>query len=183
MSPLVEYRDIPRFPGYKAGSDGSIWSNKSGTWKLKMAPLQGGSVAAKKNRKVIKYPRVSLGKRGRVTVSMHVHRLILAAFRGWKRNAQCRHLDGNPLNNNLDNLRWGTSKENHSDRIRHGTPNPQKNRGDKNGRAKISQEQAILVLEHAKAGKSVSEICSQLPIKKSSARDILSGRRWKHLPR
>jgi hypothetical protein len=34
---------------------------------------------------------------------------------------QCRHLDGDPANNRLDNLRWGTPIENAQDRKRHGT--------------------------------------------------------------
>jgi hypothetical protein len=33
----------------------------------------------------------------------------------------CRHLDGNPINNRLENLRWGTHKENKADAIKHGT--------------------------------------------------------------
>lgn len=51
-----------------------------------------------------------------------VHRLVLEAFIGLcPKGKECRHLDGNPSNNKLENLTWGTSKENASDQFRHGT--------------------------------------------------------------
>jgi hypothetical protein len=34
---------------------------------------------------------------------------------------ECLHGDGDPTNNNLSNLRWGTSIENEEDKLRHGT--------------------------------------------------------------
>jgi DNA-binding CsgD family transcriptional regulator len=33
----------------------------------------------------------------------------------------CRHLDGNPANNHISNLGWGTNSENTQDRLEHGT--------------------------------------------------------------
>lgn len=48
-----------------------------------------------------------------------IHRLVLAAFVG-ESDMLCRHLDGDPKNNKLSNLRYGTPKENSADRIAHG---------------------------------------------------------------
>lgn len=51
-----------------------------------------------------------------------VHRLVLEAFIGpCPDGMQCRHLDGNPGNNFVTNLRWGTSSENNLDKVGHGT--------------------------------------------------------------
>lgn len=51
-----------------------------------------------------------------------VHRLVLTGFVGdCPEKMECRHLDGNPLNNYLGNLRWGTKRENGQDSVRHGT--------------------------------------------------------------
>lgn len=52
-----------------------------------------------------------------------VHVLVLEAFVGlrpdWARHT--RHDDGDPTNNALANLRWGTPGQNARDRVRHGT--------------------------------------------------------------
>ena len=50
-----------------------------------------------------------------------VHRVVLEAFVGPRpEGMECRHLDGNPLNNRLENLCWGTPSENAWDRVHHG---------------------------------------------------------------
>lgn len=52
---------------------------------------------------------------------MSVHRLVLLAFAGpLPAGLVSRHLDGNPLNNRADNLRYGTYSENELDKVRHG---------------------------------------------------------------
>lgn len=50
-----------------------------------------------------------------------VHTLVLEAFSGpCPHELECRHLDGNPMNNWHQNLKWGTTQENADDRIGHG---------------------------------------------------------------
>ena len=52
-----------------------------------------------------------------------VHRLVLEAFVGPMPEAmETRHLDGNPANNCLDNLRYGTRAENEADKRLHAKP-------------------------------------------------------------
>lgn len=51
-----------------------------------------------------------------------VHALVLEAFVGPRPTGmQCCHRDGDPANNRVENLRWGTISENQLDRVRHGT--------------------------------------------------------------
>jgi NUMOD4 motif. len=51
-----------------------------------------------------------------------VHRLVLIAFAGPPpAGCEALHGDGNPANNLLSNLRWGTRSENLLDAVRHGT--------------------------------------------------------------
>ncbi|WP_211339176.1 NUMOD4 motif-containing HNH endonuclease [Salana multivorans] len=66
------------------------------------------------------YPMVSLYRdRGRSTRT--VHRLVLLAFVGPEpEGAEACHRDGNPTNNALPNLYWGTHSENMHDAVRHG---------------------------------------------------------------
>ena len=50
-----------------------------------------------------------------------VHRAVLLAFVGCPQPGhETRHLNGNPADNRLDNLVWGTPTENSEDRRRHG---------------------------------------------------------------
>lgn len=51
-----------------------------------------------------------------------VHSLILEAFAGPRpAGAVARHLNGNPSDNRVENLAWGTPKENGEDMTRHGS--------------------------------------------------------------
>ena len=52
--------------------------------------------------------------------SQCVHKLVLTAFNGPpKKRQECRHLDGDPSNNQLVNLVWGTRGENSADKKWH----------------------------------------------------------------
>lgn len=118
--------DFLGFPGYRVGDDGSVWSRKE---HERIRSSRGGtrSVLGKKWRRIAinatargGYPRTTLmspqGNKG-----FRVHQLVLLAFTGPSPNNQeCCHKDGNPTNNNITNLRWGTRKENAGDRVRHG---------------------------------------------------------------
>lgn len=65
------------------------------------------------------YPIVQIPPKKR-----YVHRLVLEAFIGsCPQGMECRHLDGNPSNNRLDNLVWGTHSENNRDIVTHGKHN------------------------------------------------------------
>lgn len=101
---------------YMAGSDGSIWSlynanhGKREEWK-RLKPTFNAERG---------YYAVMLKISGKWKTRF-VHAVILTTFEGPRLEGyECRHLDGNPLNNCLDNLRWGTPAENGEDRILHG---------------------------------------------------------------
>jgi len=51
-----------------------------------------------------------------------IHRLVLIAFVGLQPDGmEALHRDGDPGNNTLSNLRWGTHSENQLDQVAHGT--------------------------------------------------------------
>lgn len=69
---------------------------------------------------VITTEMCKLGIKGKAGIGA-VHRIVLEAFVGLRPEGMvCRHLDGNGLNNNLSNLKWGTVKENYKDMVKHG---------------------------------------------------------------
>jgi hypothetical protein len=65
---------------------------------------------------------------GHVSVSLGrfnshcVHKLVLLAFVGSApAGCECLHNNGNPADNRLENLRWGTRGDNIRDAVKHGT--------------------------------------------------------------
>jgi hypothetical protein len=52
----------------------------------------------------------------------YLHEMVLTTFdRPARLGEQCRHLNGNSLDNRLENLAWGTPSEDNYDRVSHGT--------------------------------------------------------------
>lgn len=67
------------------------------------------------------YHRVTLQRQGKLKYA-NVHSLVCAAFISpLAQGMQVRHADGNPGNNQLANLSYGTAKENNADKLLHGT--------------------------------------------------------------
>lgn len=92
---------------------------------------------------------------------------------------ECRHLDGDPTNNTVDNLCWGTRLENQRDRIEHGTSS----RGEQNPKAKLNNLQ-VRVIRHLLSYKkefTQIEIAAIFNISPSVVCDIKKGNTWKHL--
>lgn len=109
---MERWKDIDAFPGYQISDTGKVRSyinNRHGI----------GSEAHE-----IK-PYIS--KEGRVTVQLgrgnrkSIHRLVANAYIPNPDNLPIvRHLDDNPRNNHVDNLAWGTQKDNMQDCVKHG---------------------------------------------------------------
>jgi hypothetical protein len=111
--------------------------------------------------------------------SKQVHALVLTAFDGPKLNGQvCRHLDGNPANNALHNLRWGTHKENHLDAKSHGThkaPPSLVQVGELNNAVKLTREQVDHIRQRTATAK---ELAALYGITQWTVFDIRKGRSW-----
>jgi hypothetical protein len=174
----VEYRDIPGFPGYRAGNDGSIWSchYRNGiklALRTSWRRLQTGKLGRN-----CKYPKVALQRDGtRKSFHRRVHRLILEAFVGpCPEGMEACHEDGDPSNNRPSNLRWDTKLANKADMIRHG----RSTRGERDGMAKLSEEDvvAIRLLGSNPERPSHDEIGARYGVSGSTVCMILSGQTW-----
>jgi hypothetical protein len=123
------------------------------------------------------YHSVTLG----VGNNRYVHRLVWAAWNGpVPEGAQVRHLDGNKVNNALDNLAVGTQGDNELDKERHGT----RAAGERHGAAKLTADHVLEARRLYAAGLRICDIRSrlQLPVVNDTLRDAIIGETWKHLP-
>ncbi len=111
----VAYKEIERFPGYRFGDDGSIWSRYTSSGKLGREWTQRRAYLTKRGRHMI---GLTVNRRQSHYI---VSRLILEAFRGpCPQGMECCHYDGDATNNRIENLRWDTKSENIRDLFRHG---------------------------------------------------------------
>ncbi len=115
----VQFLPAPGWEGYRVGSDGSVWSCRA-TGCARALSEHWTRIEGTIHVKGYRY--VTLSHPDKKSVSRKVASLVLTAFVGPRpENKQCRHLDGNSLNDRLDNLCWGTALENGADKRRHGT--------------------------------------------------------------
>jgi hypothetical protein len=168
------FKPVADKPVYCVGHDGSIWSclkrgyhlNPIGPWhRLKPFPDRNG------------YLRVDLGA-GRSDCRL-VHRLVLEAFVGpCPEGMECRHdPDYNPGNCRLENLCWGTKKENGEDKVRHGTTA----KGERIGSAVLTEADVLEALVLRAAGESIASIARRFGVDRCSISGIFHGRTWRHV--
>lgn len=90
--------------------------------------------------------------------TFRIHRLVLRAFVGpCPAGHEGCHNDGNPLNNTLTNLRWGTRASNLADMAVHGTrTTPPIHRGETHPMATLTDQQVaqIRVWPHSRGSDS-----------------------------
>jgi hypothetical protein len=167
----VDYRAIDGYPYYRVGSDGSVWSRKRGRgivdeWRqLRQNALASG-------HKAISLVNEHGGKK------LLVHRLVLRAFVGEPPpKHEALHGDGNPANNRLSNLRWGTRAENMQDAIRHGRVK----HGSAHYRSKLTEEAVRGIKRDIAAGVGRHKIAYRYGVAVATIQDIAWGITWKHV--
>lgn len=126
----------------------------------------------------VAYPRVVLTGPSSTYGWYAVHTLILIAFvgpcpDGWC----CRHLDGNPRNNMLSNLCWGTVQENMDDRERHGRTA----RGERAGSRKLSAIQVDEIRRRVRAGETQAAVGRSFGVHQAHVSLIVNGKAWARL--
>mgnify|MGYP002780477625 CR=1 FL=1 len=176
--PVVEYRDCPNHPGYRVGSDGSVWSCWTAAGRYKAATMSG----------VWKQKKATVARNGycvtRVKGVLHyVHTLVLEAFVGpCPPGMECRHFpDRDPTNNNLTNLSWGTRSRNQRDRNAHGTDN----RGSKHGMSKLTEAAIRKIREDAALPISLRPTqgtqARRYGVDQSVISEVINRKLWKHV--
>lgn len=110
-----EWRPVPGFDGYEVSNLGRVRSWKP--WRKVPAPRILRPVVKRHKGGYAQYGLMDPNGRLRFFWG---HRLVLETFVGPRPSGlQTRHLDGDPLNNSLSNLAYGTAQENAQDKVTH----------------------------------------------------------------
>lgn len=117
-----EWRPIPGWEGYYEVSNGGRVRSLPRIITLSNGvnqPLKG-KILSPANDGRTSHLRVNLFRGGKGT-STHVHRAVLEAFVGpCPDGMEACHWNDDPKDNRLENLRWGSRKENTLDKVRNG---------------------------------------------------------------
>jgi len=161
-------KQIPSCHNYYAKRDGTIYNSK---YMRLLNPTKPGNHG---------YYEVNINGKTRL-----VHRLILETFVGpCPEGMECRHLDGNKLNNHVDNLQWGSRSENVQDAIKHGTfkAQPPDNTGSKNGMSKLTRQDVKEIRKLYKSKKlNQYQLAEKFNIDQSNISCIVRRKTWKHI--
>lgn len=176
MPEVVRFRAVPGFPGYRVGSDGSVWSRwrhcpyqtwMSQQWKmLKPSPSKKG------------YTRVNLVRDGKSKTTF-VHSIVLRAFVGpCPEGMEARHLNSKPADNRLSNLQWTTPEVNRDDirdLDRYG-------KGSKHSQAKLTEDIVRSIRADYSSGKYLQrELAEKHDVCGPTVSNIIRWKTWTHV--
>ena len=155
-------KKIEDYPRYFVSRDGNVYSLRS-TKYLKPIKKNTGYLY------VFLYNHKGMKKH-------YIHLLVLNAFRGRKPEGyESRHLDGNNQNNHINNLEWGTRRQNTDDKWKHKTmPISHKSKF-----TKLKPEDIPVIRELYQQDYSYCKIGKLFGTSHTTIRKIICGQRWR----
>lgn len=109
------------------------------------------------------------------------HRLVLRCFKPINNfdKMQVNHIDGNKLNNNLNNLEWCTNQENRIHAVKIGLTARLK--GENNPASKLKEKQVLDIIQDLLHHVPYSQIMKKYNCSKSTISAIKNKRNWTYL--
>lgn len=178
----VEYRDIPGFPGYRVGDDGTVWS----CWKRRgLGPGNGSTFIIGDDWHQLQtrfdkagYRTLRLCRKGHKKKFWRVARLVCHTFYGpGPDGMEALHENGERSDDRKSNLRWGTSKENQEDRRRHGTL-PM---GVTHVSAKLTDDAVREIVHPGSVDMSYAELGRKFGVTPQCIAAVRYGKTWRHI--
>jgi len=110
----------------------------------------------------------------------YIHRLKAIAFLENKRNCkEVNHIDGNKLNNEIDNLEWVTSKENKEHAFKNNINNY---KGEKHKLSKLNSSDVFNIRkEYAEFKISHSKLALKYGVNQSVITRVINKTAWSHI--
>lgn len=150
---MEEWRKIPRY-NYEVSNHGRV-RNKNTQHILK--PMLTGSRSRRAKVRLSSHPRVD----------RDVSHLVLELFKGYRPvGAVAMHLDDDPTNNHIDNLRWATPQDNAKDMAT-------KKRG---GNQKLGTEDIATIRRRRAVGERGRALAIEYGVSEQRVCDIIKGR-------
>ena len=119
------------------------------------------------------YLEVSLHKEGKLSTK-RVNRLVAIAFINNVNNySQVNHIDGNKLNNNIDNLEWVNNSMNQIHAHKTGLKRSLK--GENSNRAILTNEKVLDMKNKYKNGSKIKDLHKEFGIKYTTCWHIIKG--------
>ena len=158
----IEWRPVPGYAGYAASKTGQILGPSGQV--LRPMPNPSGHLYI-------------LTRRPGVPRKLFVHRAVLMAWKGMPLQGQeGRHLNDIQSENNIDNLEWGTRRQNVDDKKRNGRIP----RGEKCVASKLTEADVLEIRRLVKVH-TLRELAKRYGVSHTAIRRAANGMNWEHL--
>lgn len=153
------------FPGYYVSEDGRIISFLRRNPHI-LTPIRSRTG----------HLYIFLYRRGQMT-KVWIHRAVLMAFkRPPSEGEECRHLNGDPKDNRIFNLKWGSKQDNADDRRLHGTIPI----GESAGTHKLTEQDVLYIRKNYK-NKTLRAWAAEYGVSHTCIRRAALGIKWSYL--
>ena len=155
------FKTIQEHPDYQVSNLGRVYKTKTDRY-LKVTKANNGYCYVTLDRKLTA-----------------LHRVVICTFTNnpLKNNLVAMHLDNNPKNNTLDNLKLATQAEN----IKHKCFQNMQAKGSENGASKLTEEIVKQIKDRYQEVKSSRKLAKEFGIEKTAILRIMNGITWKHV--
>lgn len=165
-------KSIKNFPMYSIDTNGQVYSYYNGKYGVRIVPRKKKGILNSNN-----YIKIQLRNGGKIYTKA-VHRLVLETFVGKSpKDMECRHLNGIRNDNRLENLKWGTKKENEEDKKIHGSVI----KGESSPSSKLTNKKIIFIRQRKKEGETLMSLAKMFNVCESSISRIVNRITWKHI--
>lgn len=172
QKPTIEYRDIPGFPGYRLGSDGSVWSSVQHPLRRHKPAPPWHQIALQRDPQG--YLRVNLyNVETKYQINRRLHILLLEIFVGPRpAGMYALHRNDRKDDNRFDNLYWGTRADN----VRDAHANGRYYIGLTHHACKLSDDDVRDIRRRVAAGESHRAVANLYHISRGYVGDIVYGK-------